>query len=162
MFGVVHAHPRPANAHANATSALHGELEPPFRRGRGGPGGWFILHEPELHLGSDVVVPDLAGWRKERLGEIPRAANITVPPDWVCEVLSPSTASFDRGDKLKVWARERVGHVWFVDPEAKMLEVLPFDSTSYRWVDTFAGDGSVRAVPFDAIDLDLGALWNMK
>lgn len=161
VFGVLHAHPRPANAHANAASMLGAELNRPFRRGRGDPGGWLFLDEPELHLGSDVLVPDLAGWRKERLAEIPRAASISVAPSWGCEVLSPSTAAFDRGDKLKVWAREHVEHVWFVDPDAKLLEVLAHDGASYRWVDTFSGDGAVRAAPFEAVELDLGALWDM-
>ncbi len=161
VFGVLHAHPRPALPHANAATVLGEELGPPFRRGRGGPGGWLILDEPELHLGDDVLVPDLAGWRKELLSELPRKASIATPPNWVCEVLSPSTASFDRGDKLKVWARERVAHVWFVDPEAKLLEVLALDGATYRIVASHAGEAKVRAVPFDAIELDVGALWNM-
>jgi Uma2 family endonuclease len=161
VFGVLHAHPRPALPHANAATVLTEALGPPFRRGRGGPGGWLILYEPELHLGDDVVVPDLAGWRKEQLAELPREASITKAPSWVCEVLSPSTASFDRGDKLKLWARERVAHVWFVDPEAKLLEILALDGPTYRIVDGHAGDVKVRAVPFDAIELELGALWNM-
>src|SRR6476646_4505786 len=89
--GVLYANPRPASPHAAAASAVGEELGPPFKRGRGGPGGWVILDEPELHLGEDVLVPDLAGWRRERMPELPRAAFFTLAPDWACEVLSPST-----------------------------------------------------------------------
>jgi len=102
LFGVLHAHPRPAPKHAQASSTLGEVLGPPFKRGRGGPGGWLILDEPELHLGPHVIVPDLAGWRRERMPEMPvDKAHFEMAPDWVCEVLSVSTAPLDRGDKLK-------------------------------------------------------------
>lgn len=159
--GLLHVAPRPALDHAIAASTLGAELDGPFRRGKGGPGGWLILDEPEVHLLADVVVPDLAGWRRERLSEIPRAPFLSLAPDWVCEVLSPSTAAFDRGAKLKVYARENVAHVWLVDPAAKTLEVLVLDGPSYRIGEVFSGDRGIRAIPFDAIELDLGALWNM-
>lgn len=100
--GVVHAHPRPATPHALASSALGEELGPPFKRGRGGPGGWILLDEPELHLGEDVVVPDLAGWRRERLPEVKDVPALTLAPDWICEVLSPSTAGIDRVEKMEI------------------------------------------------------------
>lgn len=159
VAGVLHANPRPALPHAAAATALSEELGPPFKRGRGGPGGWIILYEPELHLGADVLVPDLAGWRRERMPEIPDAAFATVAPDWVCEVLSPSTHGLDRGDKARVYAREHVTHLWFVDPLERYLEVLRLDGESYRIVTTFAGAASVRAEPFDAIELELALLW---
>jgi len=159
VSGVLYASPRPAVPHALAASAIGEELGPPFKRGRGGPGGWLILYGPELHLGADVLVPDLAGWRRERLAEAPLTAAIGVPPNWVCEVLSPSTASLDRGDKLRVYARQNVAHVWFVDPPAKTLEVLALDGATYRIADVFSGDAKVRAKPFDAIELELGFLW---
>ncbi len=160
MFGVLHAHPRRAPKHAQAASTLGEELGPPFKRGRGGPGGWLILDEPEIHLGRDVVVPDLAGWRRERMPEMPvDKAYFELAPDWVCEVLSPSTASLDRGDKPKVWHANDVSHVWFVDPEARTLEILEKDERGYRVFEVFSGDAKVRAVPFDAIELELGALW---
>lgn len=160
VFGVLHAHPRPAPKHAQAASTLGEELGPPFKRGRGGPGGWLILDEPEIHLGRDVVVPDLAGWRRERMPEMPvDKAYFELAPDWVCEVLSPSTASLDRGDKLKVWRAHDVSHVWFVDPEARTHEILEKDERGYRVFEVFSGDAKVRAVPFDAIELELGALW---
>jgi Uma2 family endonuclease len=160
LFGVLHAHPRPAPKHAQASTTLGEELGPPFKRGRGGPGGWLILFEPELHLGPHVVVPDLAGWRRERMPEMPvDRPYFVMAPDWVCEVLSPSTASLDRGDKLKVYSSFAVGHVWFVDPDAKTLEIFAHDEKGYRLIDVFSNDAKVRAVPFDAIELDLSLLW---
>lgn len=160
VFGVVHAFPRPAPKHAMATSVLGSDLGGAFHRGRGGPGGWVVLSEPEVHLGKDVLVPDMAGWRRERMPEIPvDRPFFALAPDWVCEVLSPSTARLDRGDKRAVYAREGVRHLWFVDPDAQTLEVLELDGASYRVRDVFSGQALVRAVPFDAIELELGALW---
>ncbi len=159
IAGVLHAHPRPASPHARASSILGAELGPPFDRGRGGPGGWIILDEPELHLGADVVVPDLAGWRRERMPEMPDVAGFTLPPDWACEVLSESTEAHDRGRKLPIFAREEVAHVWFVDPLVKTLEVLRLDGATYRIVATHSADARVRAEPFEALELELGALW---
>jgi len=159
--GVLRTSPRPATRHARAASVLGGELEPPFSRGRGGPGGWVILDEPELHLGAepDVLVPDLAGWRRARMPELPDAPYLTLAPDWVCEVLSDSTRKVDRTQKLPIYARESVAHVWFVDPAASLLEVLRLDGTTYRLVGTFADDGPCRAEPFEALEFRLGDLW---
>lgn len=158
--GELHVSPRPAPRHALAASVLGHELGPPFGRGRGGPGGWVILDEPELHLGGDVLVPDLAGWRRERMPEVPvDLPYFVLAPDWLAEVLSPSTAAHDRKRKLAAYAREQVRYVWFVDPEARLLEVLRLDGETYRLVAAFDGDAAVRAEPFDAVDLDLGALW---
>jgi Uma2 family endonuclease len=160
LFGVLHAHPRPAPKHAQAATTLGEELGPPFKRGRGGPGGWLLLDEPEVHLGPHVVVADLAGWRRERMPEMPvDKAYFVLSPDWVCEVLSPSTASLDRGDKLKVYAAFDVRHVRFVDPEGRTLEILERDAKGYRVFEVFSGEAKVRAVPFDAIELDLALLW---
>jgi Uma2 family endonuclease len=159
LHGVLYASPRPASPHALATSAIGEELGPPFKRGRGGPGGWVILFEPELHLGEDVLVPDLGGWRRERMPEVPHAPAFELAPDWVCEVQSPSTAAIDRGEKVPIYARERVAHVWLVDPLVKTLEVLRLDGPSYRLVATWHGDAKVRAEPFDAIELELAVLW---
>jgi Uma2 family endonuclease len=159
LGGVLHAHPRPAARHARAASTLGEELGPPFNRGRGGPGGWIILDEPELHLGADVLVPDLAGWRRERMPELPDVAAFELAPDWVCEVLSESTSAIDRGEKLPIYAREKVADVWFVDPIAKTLEDLRLDGDTYRILATHHDDARVRAEPFDAIELELAALW---
>jgi hypothetical protein len=151
--------PRPALRHAMAHSRLMRELAPPFDGGRGGPGGWHILFEPELHLGEQTVVPDLAGWRRERMPRVPDAAFATLAPDWVCEVLSPSTAQFDRAKKLRVYAEHGVTHAWLVDPLARSLEVLRLEAGRWILLDTHAGSVTVRAEPFEALDLELGALW---
>lgn len=158
--GALELHPRPARAHAVAASALSDELGPPFKRGKGGPGGWILLFEPELHLGEDILVPDLAGWRRERMPVVTtELPYFDLAPDWVCEVLSPSTERLDRIQKLRLYARERVGHVWLVNPTLRTLEVLALDGDAWRLTSTHAGDERVRAQPFDAIELELGALW---
>jgi Uma2 family endonuclease len=157
--GTLYTHPRPASPHTGATSALGGELYHPFHRGRGGPGGWVLLDEPELHLGADVVVPDLAGWRRERMPERPDVPFFELAPDWACEVLSPGRADYDRDIKLPVYARAAVPHVWLIDPALRKLEVLRLGASGYRVVETCHGDEAVRAEPFDAVELSLGALW---
>ena len=160
MFdGDLYASPRPAVRHAHAASVLGGKLMEPFHGGRNGPGGWVILHEPELHFAKDVLVPDLAGWRRERMPDAPDEAYITLSPDWVCEVLSASTEQLDRGKKLRAYAREGVAHAWLVDPVKQMLEVLTLDSGTWTPFEPHYGHVTIRAVPFDAIELELGALW---
>ena len=159
LEGELYATPRPAMPHAVAASALGSELGGPFQQGRGGPGGWWILDEPELHLGSDVIVPDLAGWRRSRVPQVPAVAAMTIPPDWVCEILSPSTEALDRVPKLNAYARERVAHVWFINPRSQMLEVLRLEGARWTVVATHDGDVSVTVEPFDAVPLDLYRLW---
>jgi Uma2 family endonuclease len=151
--------PRPAVPHAAAGSGLGADLLVLFQRGRGGPGGWWILDEPELHLGEDVLVPDVAGWRKQRMPSLPNTPAIELPPDWVCEILSPATARLDRTIKTRVYARARVGHLWMVDPLARTLEVFRLMAEHYVLVATDAGDERVRAEPFDAAELDMAAWW---
>lgn len=158
--GALHVSPRPATPHAAAASALGGELGGPFARGRGGPGGWIIVDEPELHLGPDVVVPDLAGWQRARLPRLPSAPYLTIAPDWICEVLSPSTSRLDRAEKLPVYARERVHHAWLLDPIARTLEVLRLAGERWEILATHAGNARVRAEPFDAVELELATLWD--
>jgi Uma2 family endonuclease len=148
--------------HARASSRLGARLSGPFDEGHGGPGGWILLDEPELHLGSvpDIVVPDLAGWRRERMPRVPmQEAFIALAPDWVCEVVSPSTQAFDRGDKMDVYARERVRHAWLVDPLAKLLEAWRLEGDKWLRLGTRRGDARVRAEPFEAVELELRALW---
>ncbi|MEI8255459.1 MAG: Uma2 family endonuclease [Deltaproteobacteria bacterium] len=160
--GELHAAPRPAVRHARASSSLGGELHGPFDRGLGGPGGWIILDEPELHLSDDVLVPDLAGWRRTRLPELPDTMFLSLAPDWVCEVLSPTTERHDRVRKMRAFARERVAYVWLLNPSLRTLEVYALSEGShFALVDTFGGEAKVRAVPFDAIELDLAVLWGM-
>lgn len=159
LDGELYTSSRPSPRHADASSGLGGALRGPFDRGRGEPGGWRILDEPEVHLSADVVVPDLAGWRRERLPNIPEEAHIAVAPDWVCEVLSPSTASIDRVKKLAIYARERVAHVWLVDPLARIVEVLRLEGSRWLIVSTFSDFEVVRAEPFEAIGVELSLLW---
>jgi Uma2 family endonuclease len=151
--------PRPAGRHTFASSNLGYDLIGPFQRGTNGPGGWWIVDEPELHFGDDVLIPDLAGWRQARMAIYPTDAYVTLAPDWVCEVLSPSTAVLDRKLKLRVYARERVSHVWLIEPQLKTLEVLRLEQGRWVVVDTFSGVDRIRAEPFEAIELDLAPLW---
>jgi Uma2 family endonuclease len=165
LDGELHTMPRPARPHTNAASVLGGELHGPFRRGIGGPGGWVILDEPEIHLGPkpDKVVPDLAGWRRERMpdavGPVDAAAYYEVAPDWVCEILSPATEAVDRGKKMRIYRREGVGHAWLINPITRTLEVYRLESGRWVLLDTYDDDAVVRAEPFDAIELPLGLLW---
>ncbi len=152
--------PRPAPRHAVAASVLGGDLGPPFHgSGRGGPGGWWILDEPELHLGDDVLVPDLAGWPRSRMPFIPETAYFTLAPDWVCEVLSPGTARLDRLKKLAIYAREGVAHAWLLDPLQRTLEILRLDGGHWVITGIHADQDEVRAEPFHAIGLELSRLW---
>jgi Uma2 family endonuclease len=161
--GVLYLSARPASPHAFSVTTLSMSLAGAFhhRRRPAGerPGGWWIVYEPELAFGENTLVPDLAGWCVERMPVFPRVARFTLAPDWVCEALSPSTASLDRVKKMDVYAREGVRHLWFVDPDARTLEVFRLDEGGWLRVAAFEGDGEVRAEPFDAVPLDLGFLW---
>lgn len=159
LDGELYTSPRPAPRHAVASASLTVAVVPPYNFGRGGPGGWLIVGEPEIHLASDVVVPDLAGWRRERMPHLPTEAYFPTAPDWACEVLSPSTRRIDRRKKLPIYAREHVSHLWLVDPDARTVEVLRLESG--HWViDVVAGDeDKVRLQPFADIEIDLRDLW---
>jgi len=159
LNGRLHTHPRPSPRHAYVTSSLDGRLFDPFSSGKGGPGGWWILVEPEVHLGAQVIVPDLAGWRRERLPRLPDDASITLAPDWVCEILSPSTAQIDRSVKLPVYAEHRVSHCWLIDPVLKTLEAFVLSDRRWTLLATLKESDSVRLPPFDAIAFPLDALW---
>jgi Uma2 family endonuclease len=160
IHGTLVTQPRPAAPHARAASRLGIELGGPFDRGRGGPGGWILLDEPELHLRGHILVPDLAGWRRERMPKLPlEVAAFELPPDWVCEVLSPSTEAVDRADKMPIYAAVGVPHVWLVDPLVRTLEVHRLDGETYRVAGVWRDAATVRAQPFDAIELELAALW---
>ena len=157
--GELYASPRPGAPHSGCAFELSLDLGAPFQRGQGGPGGWLFLFEPELHLGDDTLVPDLGGWRRERLPKVPDAPAVTVAPDWVCEILSPSTERLDRARKLPAYARHGVGHAWLINPQARTLEVYGREGARWVLVATHADDAIARAEPFDAIELDLLRLW---
>jgi len=154
--------PRPASAQAYGASVIGGDIAGPFHRDPGdpaGPGGWWILLEPELHFGEDVLVPDWAGWRRDRMPAFPRAAFFTQAPDWVCEVISPSTARIDRSRKMQVYAREAVAHLWFVDPLEQTLEVYRLEQGRWVVIATHIENEVVRVEPFDAVELRLVRWW---
>jgi Uma2 family endonuclease len=154
--------PRPAAPHARAASILGGDLTGAFDRPPGdarGPGGWWILDEPELHLGPDVVVPDLAGWRRARMPAIPNVAAFTQAPDWACEVISPSTGVVDRSRKMRIYARERVAHLWIVDPVLHTVEVYRLDGERWIVAATHGGYDPARLAPFEAVELDVARWW---
>jgi Putative restriction endonuclease len=159
LFGTLHTQPRPARRHAAAASRMGGQLGPPFEFGQGGPGGWIILIEPELHLGPHVIVPDLAGWHAERLAGKGDGAYFDEVPDWICEVHSPSTKHIDVGIKRRIYATYEVPYLWFIDPIEQLLEVFKRQKNDWLLTHTFVGGEAVCAPPFDAITFQLKLLW---
>lgn len=164
LGGELFATPRPAPPHARAASVIGADVNGPFDRppgGPGGPGGWWIVDEPEIRLHGDVVVPDLAGWRRERMPKLPGTAAFEVAPDWVCEVISPSTARFDRTRKMPIYARESVAHLWVVDPLARSLEVFRLEGGRWILASLFGEDAPerIRAEPFESIELECWRWW---
>src|SRR5882757_9397833 len=157
--GDLYTSPRPAGPHARFASALSMDIGPPYDRGRGGPGGWWILFEPELHLGEQVLVPDLAGWRRERMPQIPRDHRFVVPPDWVCEVISPSSLRIDRGKKIHIYAEHDVAWMWLVDPIGHTLEVFRLDGDNWKYAGVYTSGDVVRAEPFPEAEIDLASIW---
>jgi Uma2 family endonuclease len=157
--GELFSSPRPAPPHIRASSRLAAWLMRYFDEGDGGPGGWWILNEPELHLGGDVLVPDVAGWRRERMPTFPATPYFEIAPDWVCEVVSPSTTRIDRFLKLPRYARQRIPYAWILEPLAFGLEVYRLEGDRFLLLSTYEGEGGVRAEPFDALELPLSYLW---
>ena len=161
LDGELHTQPRPRGPHAFAESVLGAELIAPFSRGRGGPGGWWILVEPEVHFirDTEVVVPDLAGWRRERMPAIPQGHRFEVVPDWICEILSPSTESKDRRIKMPLYARSGVRYLWLIDPDVRTLETYELADGAWAPIGEFRGNDLVAAAPFAAVTITLEDLW---
>ena len=157
--GALYLHPRPAFPHALAGSSLGVELGGPFQKGRGGPGGWWIIDEPELHLGPDVLVPDLAGWRRERMPTFPDAPWSDLAPDWLCEVLSPGTRRLDLTDKRRIYADHGVAHLWLIDPKPRTFEAFALQGGRWVLIAALKDDDEVSVPPFEAIAFPLSALW---
>jgi len=161
LNGQLHTHPRPSGAHVNVGSMLGAELIGPFRKGNEGPGGWWIIDEPEIHFvrNVEVAVPDLAGWRRERMPYFPEDQRFEVVPDWICEILSPSTAGRDREIKMPLYAYYEVRYIWLIDPAKRTLEAYRFEAGT--WIETgrFADADRVTAPPFEAVSLDLEIFW---
>ena len=162
LNGQLHTQPRPAGPHMRAETELNIDIGSAYGRGRGGPGGWWIFVEPEVHFVRDqeVAVPDLAGWRKERMPDIPEGHRFEVVPDWICEILSPSTASKDREVKLPIYAHYGVAYAWLVDPKRQTLEAYGRDGGHWRLLAEASGTDTLAVAPFDALRLDLSNLWS--
>ncbi len=157
--GELYTSPRPSGPHARAITAIDRRIGVAFDDGDGGPGGWWIAVESEMHLGIDILVPDLAGWKRERVPQYLSGSAWEIAPDWVCEVLSPKTAKFDRIVKLPKYAEHRVAWAWVVDPALHTLEVYRLVSGKWALTSTHAGDDSIQAEPFDDVEFPLGSLW---
>ena len=156
--GTLHMNPRPASRHARASSVLGGSIGTPCDYDHSGPGGRWIIDEPEPHLGEDILVPDLVGWRRERVPKYPDVTYFTLAPDWVCEVLSPSTRALDQGMKRAIYAREGVTHLWFVDPDVRTLEAFELHEGQWVLLETLTGNDPVSLPPFEGISFSLGGL----
>ena len=161
LNGELYAMPRPSGRHGLAERGLSVDLGGPFDFGRGGPGGWWILTEPEVHFIRDVevAVPDLAGWRRERMPSVPEGHRFEIAPDWVCEILSPSTAKKDRVVKLPIYARYGVAHVWIVDPAAQTLEAFELRESRWTLIAALKDDEPVAVPPFAEVAFSLADLW---
>lgn len=163
LDGRLYLHPRPAPPHVVVGFSLGDELVSPFQKGRGGPGGWWIVGEPEVHFGQspheDILVPDIAGWRRRRMPALPSTAYFPLAPDWVCEILSPSTRHLDLGRKRDIYAREGVPHLWLVDPDARTLEAFALAGGAWQPLAALTGNVRVSQPPFDEISFALKDLW---
>lgn len=160
LYGALVTHPHPVPRHGTATFAASAVIGGPFQFGTNGPGGWVFADEPELHLGPHVVVPDLAGWKRERLP--PAAVSkafIEVAPDWVLETLSPSTEKYDRGEKRRIYSEFGVRHLWHLDPRVRCLEAFTLVAGHWQLDGTWFDADEVCAEPFAAITFSLGLLW---
>lgn len=160
LAGELHTAPRPHPRHGAAQAVLSAEITGPFQIGRGGPGGWWILIEPDVAFGPhDIVAPDLVGWRRQRLPAFPDEQPITARPDWICEVLSPRTARRDRTAKSDLYLRHEVPHYWLVDPEARTLEVYELDNDRWLRLGAWSEDDTAAIPPFEAVEITLSTLF---
>ena len=159
LDGRLYVSPRPPPLAALAKTHLKFVLMAAFDSGREGPGGWWIWREPELHFGEDVLVPDVVGWRRERMPTIPTTDYVTLAPDWACEVLTPKTRELDLDTKRPVYAREGVAHLWLIDPADRTLEAFEFRDGEWDLIASAKDAEPVTIAPFDAITFSLGDLW---
>jgi len=161
LEGQLHTQPRPSMPHGITSSSLGDELLGPFQKGRDGPGGWWIVDEPEIHfvLNIEVTVPDLAGWRHEHMPVPTTSHRIQVVPDWICEIFSPSTKSKDREVKMPLYARYSVPYAWLIDPIEHVLEAYRLDAGAWHEIGRFVGTDRIAVPPFEAVSIDLESLW---
>ncbi|MFH1115417.1 MAG: Uma2 family endonuclease [Pseudomonadota bacterium] len=152
--------PRPSRGHSFAANVLTTEVTSSYQFGGSrGPGGWIILIEPEIKMGEDILVPDLAGWKEDRLPREEKTNWISVSPDWVCEIVSESSIRVDRIKKMSIYAREGIPYFWLINPRDHTLEVFRLESGRWTVLGTFADDDKVRAEPFQEVEIELGRLW---
>ncbi|WP_426735527.1 Uma2 family endonuclease [Myxococcus faecalis] len=157
--GTLYVHAQPRAGHMDTLGGLFAALRGPFQQGRGGPGGWWIQVEPGIRLeGSPEFIPDVAGWRKDRVARIPTGSWL-VAPDWACEVLSPSTRAYDLRIKRPFYARIGIKHLWFIDLDARTLLVSELREGQWVEVGTYCDDDIVRVHPFEDLELRLDELW---
>jgi Uma2 family endonuclease len=157
--GELMTHPRPSPRHGGTANALGNELSGPFQKGIAGPGGWVFFVESEVKFGDDILVPDIAGWRRERLTTYPEKNYFTISPDWVCEILSGSTEKRDRTLKMRIYGDAGIPHMWLIDPRLQILEAFENDKGRWTKIGDWNSDDQVRAPPFDAISFSLADLW---
>jgi Uma2 family endonuclease len=157
--GTLLVSPRPTGKHAYAGSSIGGLLWGPFQRGIDGPGGWWILHEPQVLVRRNKLIPDLAGWRKERMPKLPVGYLFEVVPDWVCEIVSDSSRKMDRVTKPQLYLQAGVKHLWIVDPDIKTLEVFRASPDGWILISASKDDERLRAEPFAETNLELACLW---
>ena len=157
--GELMTHPRPSPRHGGTANALGHELTGPFQKGNGGPGGWVFFVEPEIKFGGDILVPDIAGWRRERLSAYPERNYFEIAPDWLCEVLSGSTEKRDRTLKMRIYGTAGIPHIWLIDPRLQILEAFQNDGGRWKKIGDWNSADEVRAPPFDAISFSLADLW---
>jgi Uma2 family endonuclease len=151
----------PSIRHGGAQAGLLGRLGGPYNRRPGGPrpGGWRFATETEIRFDdSEIYRPDVAGWRRERLPELPDEFPLTVRPDWVCEIVSPSNVRNDVVKKMLTYQRSGVPHYWVIDPIAEALIVYRWTDSGYLLVQSAQGEERVRAEPFDAVSLSVHGL----
>ncbi len=157
--GRLNLHPRPAMRHSRATFAMAGRIDEAFRGGPDDPSDWHFAIEPELHLGPDVLVPDLAGWRRERMPVFPDTPACEIAPDWIGEILSPGTRRFDLTEKRDLYRVNAVAHLWLVDPDARTLEAFALTGDAWTLRGAYQDGEDIRAAPFEEMVFQLGALW---
>ncbi|WP_089727481.1 Uma2 family endonuclease [Candidatus Thiosymbion oneisti] len=161
LNGQLHTQPRPSGPHGRVASRVDRSIGRSYDDGIDGPGGWWIFVEPEVHFVRDVevTVPDLAGWRRKRMPYLPEDQRFEVVPDWICEILSPSTASRDREVKMPLYAHYKVQYAWLIDPVKRTLEAYRLDAGAWIEIGRFADADQVAVPPFEAMSLDLKGLW---
>jgi Uma2 family endonuclease len=159
--GVLYTMTKPRMRHQRTATRIGGKLSDPFDAGPGGPGGWWIVNEPGIELPNDTkeISPDVAGWRRERMPEMPGDEPIRVVPDWLCEILSPTTRRHDLLRKQPYYAKVGVPFMWLIDLDARVLTAYRLEGTAWLTVGTYSEETEARIAPFDAVPLNVASWW---